>query len=73
MGDEIKDEWVKQGFLPSFIAFRKLKIENVYNSASKTSVKTTSSCILTSLPTQKKTSDNDLYFNVFIFFTYKLK
>lgn len=54
MGDEIKDEWVKQGFLPSFIAFRKLKIENVYNSASKTSVKTTSSCILTSLPTQKK-------------------
>lgn len=72
MGNEIKDEWVKQGFLPSFIAFRKLKIENVYNSASKTSVKTTSSCILTSLPT-KKTSDNDLYFNVFIFFTYKLK
>lgn len=72
MGDEIKDEWVKQGFLPSFIAFRKLKIENVYNSASKASVKTTSSCMLTSLQT-KKTTDNDLYFNVFIFFTYKLK
>lgn len=53
MGDEIKDEWVKQGFLPSFIAFRKLKIKNVYNSASKTSVKTTSSCMLTSLPTKK--------------------
>lgn len=73
MGDEIKDEWVKQGFLPSFIAFRKLKIKNVYNSASKTSVKTTSSCMLTSLPTKKKQVITISTSTFLFFFTYKLK